>query len=151
MKRDLLFFLIFIFLCPAISEAAKMQEDLKIKDVFRIYGKRKNVVMVELSKEMLDTYDITFYKSITIKNDPEALSFIRKCLDKDQEGAHKIKEVTDDGGVISAYYQIPVKNSSFNRFILFKVNPKGVITLIYIEGELDSDDLITILFTKKDL
>ena len=151
MKKNLLFLLIILFLCPAISEAAKTQEDLKIKDVFRIYGKRKNVVMVELSKEMLDTYDITFYKSITIKNDPEALGFIRKCLEKDQDGAHKIKEVMSDGGIISAYYQIPGKNSATNRFILFKVNPKGVITLIYIEGELDSDDLITILFTKKDL
>ena len=107
--------------------------------------------MVELSKEMLDTYDITFYKSITIKNDPEALTFIRKCLEKDQDGAHKIKEVMSDGGLISAYYQVPGKNNDVNRFILFKVNQKGVITLIYLEGELDSDDLITILFTKKDL
>jgi len=183
MKQNLLFFLIFMFLCPIITEAATTQEDLKIKDVFRIYGKNKNVTMVELSKEMLDTYDITFYKSITIKNDPEALSFIRRCLEKDQEGAHKIKEVMSDGEIISAYYQIPVKNiaanrlirlrqipnrigaagrfihprqiqeknSAINRFILFKVNQKGVITLIYIEGELDSDDLITILFNKKDL
>ena len=148
MKRNLLFFLIFMFLCPVVSEAAKTQEDMKIKDVFRIYGKRKNVVMVELSKEMIDTYDISFYKSITIKNDPEALDFIRKCLEKDQEGAHKIKEVMSDGGVISAYYQIPGKNSAINRFILFNVNQKNVITLVYIEGELDSDDLITILFTK---
>ena len=183
MKQNLLFFLIFMFLCPVITDAATMQEDLKIKDIFRIYGKNKNVTMVELSKEMLDTYDITFYKSITIKNDPEALSFIRKCLEKDQDGAHKIKEVMSDGEIISAYYQIPgknsaanrfnrlkqiperigaagrpisprqiqEKNSAINRFILFKVNQKGVITLIYIEGELDSDDLITILFNKKDL
>lgn len=151
MKQNALFLLIFMLLFPTLSEAARTQENLKIKDVFNIYGKRKNVTMVELSKEMLDTYNITFYKSITIKNDPEALVFIRKCLEKDQEGAHKIKEVTDDGGIISAYYQIPGQNSSFNRFILFKVNPKGIITLIYIEGELDSDDLITILFTKKDL
>ena len=151
MKRNLFFFLIFMFLCPVISEAAKTQENLNIKDIFRIYGKKKNVTMVELSKEMLDTYDITFYKSITINNDPEALAFIRKCLEKDQDGAHKIKEVMSDGGLISAYYQIPGKDNAVNRFILFKVSQKGVITLIYIEGELDSDDLITILFTKKDL
>ena len=31
------------------------------------------------------------------------------------------------------------------------VSKKGVITLVYIEGDLDSDDLITLLFTKKDL
>lgn len=149
MKKQLIIILTFVLLAPFIAEAVNTQENLRIKEVFRIYGKRKNVVMVELSKEMLDMYDITFYKSITIKNDPEALQFIRKCLDSDQEGAHKIKEVTSEGGIISAYYQIPVSNHE-NRFILFKVNPKGVITLIYIEGELDSDDLITILFTKKD-
>jgi len=149
MKKQLIIILTLVFLTPFIAQAISTQENLRIKEVFRIYGKRKNVVMVELSKEMLDMYDITFYKSITIRNDPEALQFIRKCLDSDQEGAHKIKEVTSEGGIISAYYQIPVSDKE-NRFILFKVNPKGVITLIYIEGELDSDDLITILFTKKD-
>ena len=141
---------LFLFLVPSLM-ASVMQDDLKIKDVFRIYGKQKNVVMVELSKEMVDMYDITFYKSITIKNDPEALAFIRKCLEVDQAGARKIKEITNDGAIISAYYQIAGINPGINRFILFKVDQKGVITLIYLEGKLDSDDLITILFTKKDL
>jgi predicted acetyltransferase len=138
-----------LFLLPVMASA--MQDDLKIKDVFRIYGKQKNVVMVELSKEMVDMYDITFYKSITIKNDPSALNYIRKCLETDQIGARKIKEITSNGAIISAYYQIAGINPGINRFILFKVDQKGVITLIYIEGKLDSDDLITILFTKKDL
>ena len=40
---------------------------------------------------------MTRYKSITIKNDPEALRFTRQCLETDQRGARKIKEVTDDG------------------------------------------------------
>lgn len=128
-----------------------MQKDLKIQEVFQRYGRKKNVTMVELSNEMLETYGMTHYKSITIKNDPDALRFTRDCLESDQKGARKIKEVTDDGGVISAYYQLPGKDEDVNRFILFKVNQKGVITLVYIEGDLDSDDLITILFTKKDL
>ena len=85
------------------------------------------------------------------KDDPEALRFIRQCLEVDQRGARKIKEVTDDGGVVSAYYQLLGKDPDVNRFVLFKVNSKGTITLVYIEGELDSDDLITLLFTKKDL
>lgn len=131
--------------------AAEMQKDLKIQEVFNRYGKNKNVTMVELSKEMLETYGMKHYKSITIKNDPSALEFTRKCLEADQQGARKIKEVTDDGGVISAYYQLPGKEKDVNRFVLFKVNKKGVITLVYIEGELDSDDLITLLFTGKEL
>ena len=149
MKRTILQ-AILLFLLPVITGASVAQDDLKIKDVFRIYGKQKNVVMVELSKEMVDMYDISFYKSITIKNDTEALTFIRKCLEADQNGARKIKEITSDGVLVSAYYQIAGRNAGINRFILFKVNAKGVITLIYLEGKLESDDLLTILFTIKD-
>ena len=149
MKRFILPAFLLIML-PVTAQATMIQDDLKIKDVFRIYGKQKNVVMVELSKEMLDMYDITFYKSITIKNDSEALAFIRRCLEADQNGARKIKEVVSDGAIVSAYYQIAGIKTGINRFILFKVDPKGVITLIYLEGKLDSDDLITILFTLKN-
>lgn len=141
--------LVVLLLLPAGAFAAEAQKDLKIQDVFTRYGKNKNVTMVELSNEMLETYGMTRYKSITIKNDPEALRFSRQCLEADQKGAKKIKEVTDDGGVVSAYYQLPGKEKDVNRFILFKVNTKGVITLVYIEGDLDSEDLITILFTNK--
>lgn len=138
-------------LLPTVARAAEAQKDLKIQEVFRRYGKKKNVTMVELSNEMLETYGMTRYKSITIKNDPDVLAFTRRCLEADQKGARKIKEVTDDGGVVSAYYQLPGVEEDINRFVLFKVNRKGIITLVYIEGDLDSDDLITLLFTKKDL
>lgn len=147
-KYTLLLLLAALLLLPV---AANAQKDLKIQEVFQRYGKNRNVTMVELSNEMLETYGMTHYKSITIKEDAEALWFVRRCLASDQEGARKIKEVTDGGGVISAYYQMPSKEADINRFILFKVSKKGVITLVYIEGDLDSDDLITLLFTKKDL
>ena len=136
-KYTLLVWLAALMLFPAgvgATDAEVLQKDLKIQDVFQRYGRKKNVTMVELSNEMLETYGMT-----------------RQCLEADQKGARKIKEVTDDGGVISAYYQLPGKEADINRFVLFKVNAKGVITLVYIEGDLDSDDLITILFTKKDL
>jgi hypothetical protein len=149
MKQYFLMLLMLILFCPVKAEEAVMQNDLKIKDVFQIYGKNKNVVMVELSKEITDMYDVTFYKSITIKNDSRALTFIRNCLKNDQERARKIKEIVSNGEIVSAYYQILEENSKINRFILFNVNQKNEITLIYIEGELDSDDLITILFTTK--
>ncbi len=151
LKYIVFLILCFLFTTAETTFAAGMQKDLRIQEVFHRYGKNKHVTMVELSKEMLETYSMKHYKSITIKNDPAALDFTRKCLEADQQGARKIKEVTDDGGIISAYYQLPGKDRDLNRFILFKVNQKGVITLVYIEGELDSDDLITILFTGKEL
>ena len=148
----MLWLLVAVFcLMPCGVSAAETQKDLKIQEVFQRYGKKRNVTMVELSNEMLETYGMTRYKSITIKDDPEALRFTRKCLEADQKGARKIKEVTDDGGVVSAYYQLKGVEADINRFVLFKVSKKGVITLVYIEGDLDSDDLITLLFTKKDL
>ena len=153
-KYTLLVWLAALMLFPAgvgATDAEVLQKDLKIQDVFQRHGRKKNVTMVELSNEMLETYGMTRYKSITIKNDPDALRFTRQCLEADQKGARKIKEVTDDGGVISAYYQLPGKESNINSILLYKHNEKGVITLVYIEGDLDSDDLITILFTKKDL
>ncbi|MDR0538522.1 MAG: hypothetical protein LBH04_10870 [Tannerellaceae bacterium] len=143
--------LLLILLClpTAAGGATEMQKELKIHDVFRQYWKKKNVTMVELSREMLDTYSLAHYRSITIKGYPEALTLVRRCLAADQEGAKKIKEVTDGGEVVSAYYQLPGETADVNRFILFKVGAHGEITLVYIEGAIDGDDLITILFTKQ--
>lgn len=151
LKYILVMMLVAFVLLPADVEAATVQKDLSIEKVFVRYGKKKNVTMVELSNEMLETYGMTRYKSITIKSDVEALRFTRHCLEADQRGARKIKEVTDEGAVVSAYYQLQGEDSDVNRFILFKVNVKATFTLVYIEGELDSEDLITLLFTKKDL
>lgn len=151
MKYILLLGWIMVCLMPVSLSAREAQKDLQIQQVFLRYGKKKNVTMVELSNEMLETYGMTRYKSITIRQDEEALRYTRQCLEADQQGARKIKEVTDGGGVVSAYYQLPGTEEDMNRFILFKVNKKGMITLVYIEGDLDSDDLITLLFTKKDL
>lgn len=145
--------IVLLVCCLPLSEinAKETQKALRIQEVFQRYGKRKNVTMVELSNEMLETYNMVRYKSITIKDDAEAIHFSRRCLEADQQGARKIKEVTDDGGIISAYYQLPAVKENVNRFILFKINRKKTMTLVYIEGELDSDDLITILFAGKDL
>ncbi|MDH6343055.1 hypothetical protein M2480_001405 [Parabacteroides sp. PFB2-12] len=154
MKRIISTITCLLFVClafPAEMHGKEMQKDLRIQEVFQRYGKKKNVTMVELSTEMLETYGMAHYKSIKIKNDPDALRFIRRCLEADQKGARKIKEVTDDGGIVSAYYQLPVVREDMNRYILFKVSKKGEINLVYIEGDLDSDDLITLLFSGNDL
>ena len=68
----MLWLLVAVFcLMPCGVSAAETQKDLKIQEVFQRYGKKRNVTMVELSNEMLETYGMTRYKSITIKDDPE--------------------------------------------------------------------------------
>ena len=67
LRYRLLIMLAALMLLPTGVGAAEAQKDLKIQDVFTRYGKKRNVTMVELSNEMLETYGMTRYKSITIR------------------------------------------------------------------------------------
>ena len=139
-----------ILLLTVASGMARAQQGLQIASVFQKYGKQKGVTMVELSNEMLETYQMTLYKSLVFKDVDEALPTILNCLDADKKKAKKVKEVVAGGQIQSGYYQLPQLKEDVNRFILFKIGKKGSATLIYIEGELDADDLVTMLFMKKN-
>jgi len=135
------------FMAPVQLNA---QKDLEINKVFEQYGKKKGVVMVQLTKEMLKGYDFSFFKSIVIKNDPEAAAFIGKCITIDQEGAKKIKQVTQNGKVTSTVLQLSPKGNE-NRLILYNESPddKKEMTLIYIESKLDAEQIMTTILKKK--
>ena len=139
-----------ILLLTVASGMARAQQGLQIASVFQKYGNQKGVTMVELSNEMLETYQMTLYKSLVFKDVEEALPTILNCLDADKKKAKKVKEVVAGGQIQSGYYQLPQLKEDVNRFILFKTGKKGSATLIYIEGELDADDLVTMLFMKKN-
>ena len=139
-----------ILLLTVASGMARAQQGLQIASVFQKYGKQKGVTMVELSNEMLETYQMTLYKSLVFKDVEEALPTILNCLDAVKKKAKKVKEVVAGGQIQSGYYQLPQLKEDVNRFILFKTGKKGSATLIYIEGELDADDLVTMLFMKKN-
>ena len=139
-----------ILLLTVASGMARAQQGLQIASVFQKYGKQKGVTMVELSNEMLETYQMTLYKSLVFKDVEEALPTILNCLDADKKKAKKVKEVVAGGQIQSGYYQLPQLKEDVTRFILFKTGKKGSATLIYIEGELDADDLVTMLFMKKN-
>ncbi len=128
----------------------KAQSDLEIRKVFEEYGNRKGVVMVELKGKMLEDYDFTAFKSISITNMPEAGDFIRKCLTKDEAGPKKVKQVVSSGKATSIILQLSPKNES-NRLILFNessTNPPK-ITLVYIESDENADDVLKLVLKKK--
>ena len=139
-----------VLLLTVASGMVRAQQGLQIASVFQKYGKHKGVTMVELSNEMLETYQMTLYKSLVFKDVEEALPDILNCLEADKRKARKVKEVVAGGQIQSGYYQLPQLKEDVNRFILFKTGKKGSATLIYIEGELDADDLVTMLFMKKN-
>ena len=146
-KKYLIMLLIASF---GVLPKLQAQSDLQISKVFDQYGERKGVVMVELSDEMLDGYDFSLFKSITIKNNPAAADFIRKCLLKDEQGAKKVKQVVANGVPTSIYLQLPRKGE-FYRLILFNetFKPEHKITLIYIESKNDSEDVLKLILKKK--
>ena len=130
-----------VLLLTVASGMVRAQQGLQIASVFQKYGKQKGVTMVELSNEMLETYQMTLYKSLVFKDVEEALPDILNCLEADKRKARKVKEVVAGGQIQSGYYQLPQLKEDVNRFILFKTGKKGSATLIYIEGELDADDI----------
>ncbi len=151
MKRNIRILLLIISLSMAFP-TLNAQEGLCINSIFKKYGHQKGVTMVELSKDMLKTHNITFYKSITFKDVDLYLAAINECLNEDRKSnnARKIQEVMEDGEILSAYYQLPSIQSKdrepLKRYILYKRGAKNKATLVYIEGYLSSDKLMEILF-----
>jgi hypothetical protein len=142
-------FLLMAMMAVALPQHLSAQKDLQISKVFDFYGKKKGVVMVELSGEMLGDYNLSLFKSITIKDDPSAGDFIRKCLAKDQEGAKKVKQVVSSGNLTTVILQLP-RRGKLNRLILFNATSSGYkLTLVYIETEEDADNALNLLLKKK--
>ena len=69
-----------ITLLLTFAAHAAAQQGLQIATVFQKYGKQKGVTMVELSNEMLETYQMTLYKSLVFKDASDALPTILRLL-----------------------------------------------------------------------
>ena len=145
-----IYLLLLVAMAFVIPGQLNAQQDLQISKVFDRYGKAKGVVMVQLTKEMLKDYDFSLFKSIVIKNNPEAAVFIRQCIEKDQEGAKKIKQVEQNGEVTSTILQLAPRGKE-NRLILYNESSddKKELTLIYLESEMDVEKIMTTVLKKK--
>ena len=143
-----LIIILFFSLLSVLKVSA--QNDLEIRKAFEQYGNKKGVVMVELSNELLEGYDFVLFKSLTIKNDPSAADYIRKCLAQDEKGAKKVKQIVNNGKPTSIYLQLPVKSNKY-RLILFNemLQSEKNITLIYIESKTDSEEILKLITKKK--
>jgi hypothetical protein len=139
-----------VILLLFLSNVLRAQSDLEIRKVFEEYGKKKGTVMVELNGRMAEDYDFKVFKSLTINDIAGADDFIRKCLLKDEAGAKKVKQVVRNGKLISIILLLNPKNN-VNRIILFNESTIETkkLTLIYIESELNADDILKFTVKKK--
>ncbi len=74
---------------------------------------------------------------------------IQLCLEIDKKQAKKIKEVITNGIIYSGYYQLPTDDKLKNRYVLFKISDNTTATLIYMEGDIDSEEIVNMLFIKQ--
>ncbi len=142
-----------IMLILAITGSAatlQAQSGLAIRKVFDTYGKSKDAVMVELSMDVLQGYDFALFKSITITNNEEAATLARECIAIDEKDAKKVKQVVANGIPTSVYLQLPQRGKYF-RLILYNHarQPESKVTLIYIETEQDSENVLKLILKKK--
>ena len=126
------------------------QNGLEIEKVFQQYGKNKGVTMVSLTDREFGDYELALFKSITVYNHAAAVEFTRKCIEKDQLGAKKVKQVMVSGEPQSVFLELP-KSGNLYRLILFNrlTKPEDKMVLIYIESETNSEDILKFILKKK--
>ena len=131
-----------------MASATFAQKQLAINKIFEQYGKQKGSTMVVLSDDVIKSYHLDFYKSITLPYDKKRSEEIQKSLETDKKKAKKIKEIISNGIIYSGYYQLPMENKLKNRYILFKISDNATATLIYMEGDIESEEIVNLLFIK---
>lgn len=140
-----------LLLTLSFGLSAYAQEGLQIATLFEKYKNEKNVTYVELNGSILRSYHMTAYKSLVFEEVTPYKKEIMQCLKQaiDTYQVQKTQEVNESGELLSAYYRlsrVPRKGKKVNRYILYKVGKQHKATLVYIEGPLDEDELMEMLY-----
>lgn len=127
---------------------AHAQDGLAVNSIFQQYGHSKGCKMVVMQNTKLRGYHLNIYKSLTYSD--KYAAGISTHLKTDRRSAKKIREVVDNGRIASGYYMMPPLPSGANRYILFSHTDRGKGAVIYIEGNLSPEDIMTICYTKRN-
>lgn len=140
----LVLFLCFVFLGTLQTHA---QEGLAVNNIFQQYGHSKGCKMVVMKNTKLRGYHLDVYKSLTYNH--KYAANINSMLKTDRHAAKKVREVVDNGRIASGYYMMQHLPSGKNRYVLFSNNDDSKGAVIYIEGDLSPEDIMTICYTRR--
>lgn len=129
----------------ACTMTAAAQEGLNVDKVFQRFGKSKGCKMVVMKNTELRGYKLQTYKSLVYKN---LYSAIEPYLAADKKSAKKVREVVEEGRIVSGYYMMAPLRGGINRYILFSDVGGHKGTVIYIEGTLSPDDIMKLCYSK---
>lgn len=129
----------------ACTMTAAAQEGLNVDRAFQRFGKSKGCKMVVMKNTELRGYKLHTYKSLVYKN---LYSAIEPYLAADKKSAKKVREVVEEGRIVSGYYMMAPLRGGINRYILFSNVGGHKGTVIYIEGTLSPDDIMKLCYSK---
>lgn len=146
MKQHLirsLFFPLALWLACCVSASA--QAGLNVDKVFQLYGKAKGCKMVVMSNTTLRGYKLRIYKSLVYR---KLHGSVMPYLEADKRNARKVREVIEEGRLVSGYYMMAPLRGGVNRYVLFSNVGGGKGTVIYIEGTLSPDDIMKLCYSR---
>lgn len=143
-KNSLKRFLATLAAALVFALSAMGQQGLHIDNAFRLYGRAKGCKMVEMHDTELRGYKLATYKSLTFK---KLTDEIDHCLEADRKSARKVREVVEDGRLVSGYYMMKPLEGGANRYILFSYGRDGSGAIIYIEGRLSPEDIMKLCYS----
>ena len=127
-------FFIGLLLIVVASISANAQEGLYVKSIFQRFGHAKGCKMVTMQNTQLKGYKLKIYKSLVYKYHATEIA---------------IREVVENGKMVSGYYMMSPLSNGNNRFILFSNPSKSKGTVIYIEGDLSPEDIMQLCYSRR--
>ena len=96
----------------------------------------------------LDKYlqEIGHEELISVEEEAE---LARRIKNGDRKAAKKIREVVENGKMVSGYYMMAPLSNGDNRFILFSNPNESKGTVIYIEGNLSPEDIMKLCYSRR--
>lgn len=134
----LIYTLLLVLVIPTTTLAQKNLNIGKVLD--GRYKKHPMVTDVEITGRRLQDYDLTYYHSLTVKDDLELMSEIKSSFMADEAKAVD-KELTNIGGQLYTGLFRLEYDGEVNRFIFFMdmrrstTKKQNAVILIYMEGK----------------
>jgi len=143
MIKRILIFLLFVLI--SLWKAAA-QDGLTISPLFDgRYNNNSNAVEVLVKGKKLAKYNLSLFRSLTLKNSPDQYRQIENMVMTD--GAKAVNKETGKIGsrLFYGFFQLPSKDGK-NRYLFYRNNSlsrnkSDEITLVYMEGNTTIDEL----------
>ncbi|WP_034541511.1 DUF6108 family protein [Phocaeicola paurosaccharolyticus] len=131
--------IILLMLLVSLTMGISAQEGLGINQLFgNRYRNNRNAIEVLVKGKELKDYDLSLFRSLTVKYSPDEAKVIEKLVTADAKDAVDKETGRIGGNLYFGFYQLqPAKGK--HRYIFFRnnflrKNQEPEVTIVYMEG-----------------